>query len=50
VYVGPQGQYPGLDQLNVQLPTSLAGSGVVNVVVKTQDTGATSNVVTIAIQ
>lgn len=30
-YAGPQGQYPGLDQVNVQLPGSLAGSGQVNV-------------------
>ncbi|SPE39328.1 exported hypothetical protein [Candidatus Sulfopaludibacter sp. SbA3] len=49
-YVGPQGQYPGLDQVNVRLPASLAGSGAVNVVVKTQDTGAVSNVVTVAIR
>ena len=34
LYVGPQGQYAGLDQVNVQLPASLAGSGTVNVVVK----------------
>jgi uncharacterized protein (TIGR03437 family) len=50
LYVGPQGQYPGLDQVNVQLPASLAGSGVVNVVVITQDTGAVSNLVTVAIR
>jgi uncharacterized protein (TIGR03437 family) len=50
LYVGPQGQYSGLDQVNVQLPASLAGTGVVNVMVKTQDTGAASNVVTVAIQ
>jgi uncharacterized protein (TIGR03437 family) len=50
VYVGPQGQYPGLDQVNVQLPASLAGSGTVNVAVKTQDTGATSNVVTVVFE
>jgi uncharacterized protein (TIGR03437 family) len=50
LYVGPQGQYPGLDQVNVQLPASLAGSGTVNVVVKTADTGAASNAVTLAIQ
>ena len=49
-YVGQQGQYPGLDQVNVQLPASLAGSGVVNVVVKTLDTGAASNAVTVAFQ
>jgi uncharacterized protein (TIGR03437 family) len=49
LYVGPQDQYPGLDQVNVQLPASLAGSGVVNVVVTAKDEGAASNVVTIAI-
>jgi uncharacterized protein (TIGR03437 family) len=49
-YVGQQGQYSGLDQVNVQLPASLAGAGVVNVAVKTLDTGAVSNTVTIAIQ
>jgi uncharacterized protein (TIGR03437 family) len=48
VYVGAQGQYPGLDQVNVQLPASLAGSGVVNVTVKT--TGAVSNVVMVDIE
>jgi len=50
LYVGPQGQYPGLDQVNVQLPASLAGSRTLNVTVKTQDTGATSNVVSIFVQ
>ena len=32
-YSGPQGQYPGLDQINVPLTRSLAGAGQVNVVV-----------------
>jgi uncharacterized protein (TIGR03437 family) len=27
-YAGPQGQYPGLDQVNVRLPGLLSGSGV----------------------
>jgi uncharacterized protein (TIGR03437 family) len=49
LYAGAQGQYPGLDQVNVQLPASLAGSGMLNVVVRTAD-GSTSNVVTIAVQ
>ncbi len=31
-YAGPQGTYPGLDQVNAALPRSLAGSGPVNVV------------------
>jgi uncharacterized protein (TIGR03437 family) len=30
-YAGPQGQYPGLDQVNVLVPASLAGAGVVEV-------------------
>ncbi len=29
LYVGPQGTYPGLDQINVRLPRSLAGRGSV---------------------
>jgi len=29
-YAGPQAQFPGLDQVNVLLPASLAGSGVSN--------------------
>jgi uncharacterized protein (TIGR03437 family) len=31
LYAGPQGLSPGLDQVNVQLPASLAGKGNVNV-------------------
>jgi uncharacterized protein (TIGR03437 family) len=33
VYSGPQGTYPGLDQVNLLIPPSLAGKGQVNVVV-----------------
>ena len=29
LYAGPQGVYPGLDQVNVRLPRSLAGAGAV---------------------
>jgi uncharacterized protein (TIGR03437 family) len=29
-YAGPQAQFPGLDQVNVLLPSSLAGNGVSN--------------------
>jgi uncharacterized protein (TIGR03437 family) len=36
-YAGPQGQYPGLDQVNVQIPHSLAGSGEVTLVLNVQD-------------
>jgi hypothetical protein len=28
-YAGPQGQIPGLDQINLQLPAALAGTGTV---------------------
>jgi uncharacterized protein (TIGR03437 family) len=52
-YAGAQGD-TGLDQLNVQLPNSLAGSGVVTLVVTVQDTvdnvTVTSNSVTLNIQ
>jgi endoglucanase len=32
-YAGPQGQYAGVDQVNVELSRSLAGAGLVNVTV-----------------
>jgi uncharacterized protein (TIGR03437 family) len=47
-YFGAQGQYPGLDQIDLSLPRSLAGAGLVNIVI-TAD-GQTANVVTTAIQ
>jgi uncharacterized protein (TIGR03437 family) len=47
-YAGPQGTIPGLDQVNVPLPLSLRGSGVVNVTVTAG--GLKSNPVKIAIQ
>ena len=31
LYAGPQGQFAGLDQVNVRLPQSLAGSGEIDV-------------------
>lgn len=43
-----QPQYPGLDQMNLQLPNSLAGAGTVNVIVVVN--GQTANTVQIAIQ
>jgi uncharacterized protein (TIGR03437 family) len=53
-FLGAQGEFAGLDQLNIELPSSLAGSGVVNVVVSAQDSVAgvtkTSNTVTLDIQ
>jgi uncharacterized protein (TIGR03437 family) len=48
LYAGPQTQFTGLDQINVRVPQSLRGRGVVDVVVSV---GAmSSNVVTIAVQ
>ncbi len=43
-----QGAYPGLDQVNLQIPTTLAGAGTVNIVI-TAD-GQTANAVTALIQ
>jgi uncharacterized protein (TIGR03437 family) len=48
LYAGAQGQYEGFDQVNVQLPSNLAGAGVVNVVATVD--GAQSNVVQIQLQ
>ncbi len=47
-FAGAQSQYPGLDQVNIQLPASLQGAGTANVVV-TVDSHP-SNAVQIAIQ
>jgi uncharacterized protein (TIGR03437 family) len=47
-YAGPQMQTPGLDQVNVPLPLSLRGAGLVNVTVTVD--GVTSNTVQIDIQ
>jgi len=47
-YAGAQGVYSGEDQINVQLPASLAGSGVVNVTLLVDF--QTSNAVQIKIQ
>jgi uncharacterized protein (TIGR03437 family) len=47
-YAGAQPQYPGLDQVNVALPVTLAGAGTVNVEVTVD--GLVSNSVRIAIQ
>ncbi len=53
-YAGSQNGYKGLDQVNVQIPQSLAGSGELNVALTVQDVvnnvSATSNTVTINIQ
>ncbi len=47
-YAGAQGTYSGLDQYNILIPSSLAGSGQVNVVVTAG--GKPSNTVNIRIQ
>jgi hypothetical protein len=48
-YAGAQGNYPGLDQINLgPLPSSLAGAGVVNLVI-TAD-GQAANPVTVKLQ
>jgi uncharacterized protein (TIGR03437 family) len=47
-YAGPQSQYPGLDQVNVELPPSLAGAGQVNVTVTID--GVAANAVAIVFQ
>ena len=48
LYAGAQMQYPGLDQINVPLPLSLRGAGLVNVTVAVD--GVASNAVQIAIR
>jgi uncharacterized protein (TIGR03437 family) len=47
-YAGPQGQFPGLDQVNVPLSLALHGAGTVDVTVTVN--GVTSNAVKIAVQ
>ncbi len=47
-YAGAQGEYPGLDQVNVKLPRSIASRGEVAVVL-TAD-GKTANQVTISVR
>jgi uncharacterized protein (TIGR03437 family) len=44
----PQGEYAGLDQINLQLPRTLAGAGAVNILI-TAD-GQPANPVSVAIQ
>ncbi len=48
LYAGAQPSYVGLDQVNLTLPLSLSGSGVVNLVMTVD--GQTSNVVSIDIR
>jgi uncharacterized protein (TIGR03437 family) len=48
LFAGPQGTFQGLDQVNVQIPSSLRGRGEVNLVL-TAD-GKTANTVTINVR
>lgn len=48
LYAGSQPSYEGLDQVNLSLPSSLSGSGEVNIVLTVD--GQTANVVSIDIQ
>jgi endoglucanase len=47
-YAGPQGQYPGLDQIVVELPRSLPGAGAIGVTVRSE--GVAANGVAITFQ
>lgn len=47
-YAGAQPQYDGLDQVDVFIPSSLAGAGVVPIVLSID--GVTANVVTVQIK
>jgi len=47
-YAGPQSSFAGLDQVNVSLPASLEGSGLVNVILTVD--GRASNTVQVDIQ
>jgi uncharacterized protein (TIGR03437 family) len=47
-YAGPQGQFAGLDQINLELPRSLAGAGLVDVKISVD--GVIANNVQVAIQ
>ena len=48
LYAGPQPDFAGLDQINVQLPLTLRGSGVASIVLKVDQHQA--NTVTVAIR
>ena len=48
LYAGAQGEFAGLDQVNIQLPAGLSGSGEVDVQLTVD--GRNSNVVRVAIQ
>lgn len=48
LYAGAQPQYPGLDQINVELPASLRGAGEASLVVNVD--GKSSNTVTVNVR
>ncbi|HEX5226310.1 MAG TPA: hypothetical protein VFW44_01310 [Bryobacteraceae bacterium] len=48
LYAGPQGEFPGVDQVNVVIPQSLAGAGSVPIELSTR--GLTSNTVHVTLQ
>jgi uncharacterized protein (TIGR03437 family) len=48
LYIGPQPAYPGLDQINIELPATLRGAGVTAVSCTVE--GQTTNSVSINIQ
>ena len=48
LFAGAQGDFPALDQVNVQIPDSLRGKGTVSIVVTVD--GQSTNPVTVAIQ
>jgi hypothetical protein len=47
-YFGAQAQFPGLDQVNLEVPASLAGAGLVNLTITVD--GAAANMVTFDIE
>jgi uncharacterized protein (TIGR03437 family) len=48
LYAGPQFEYEGLDQVNVRLPRSLAGRGVVEILLEVD--GKPANAVTVSVR
>jgi uncharacterized protein (TIGR03437 family) len=48
LYAGPEGYYPGVDQINIEVRQSLAGTGNVSIVLSAG--GLTSNTVNVTIQ
>jgi uncharacterized protein (TIGR03437 family) len=48
LYAGAQGEFAGLDQVNIQLPAGLSGSGEVDVQLTVD--GKNANVVRVAIR